>query len=265
VEDFTRKVSGQDQTDVIRHGLGARGIDFIETDAYNASPSGAYPLYDGHGNMIATLTKQPTNSFSLSARRYTDPWGVTRVGASTGKPDQRYCANLGHRQDDESGLTYMRARYYEPTTGRFISEDPARDGLNWHSFGSNTPTSLADADGRMSIYAQVFLMALIFGTTQALTEAATKSAILGGTGMQYNAAQDIVDGMIETIVVAYVINLYMTEFSKPYGRMTFNGKLGLNVVTGAIAGIGVGLLLAITAGLWQSGILAELLYLEHCT
>ncbi len=38
-EDFTRKVSGQDQTDVIRHGLGAQGIDFIGADAYNASPS----------------------------------------------------------------------------------------------------------------------------------------------------------------------------------------------------------------------------------
>ncbi|MBZ0213099.1 MAG: RHS repeat-associated core domain-containing protein [Nitrospirae bacterium] len=116
-------------------------------DAYNASPSGAYPLYDGHGNMTATLTKQPTNSFSPSARRYTDPWGVTRVGASTGKPDQRYCANLGHRQDDESGLTYMRARYYEATTGRFISEDPARDGGNWMSYCMNDPVNFADESG----------------------------------------------------------------------------------------------------------------------
>ena len=147
-EDFTRKVSGQDQTDVIRHGLGARGIDFIKTDAYNASPSGAYPLYDGHGNMIATLTKQPTNSISLSARRYTDPWGVTRVGASTGKPDQRYCANLGHRQDDESGLTYMRARYFEPTTGRFVGEDPARDGVNWFSYCAGNPTNYVDPTGK---------------------------------------------------------------------------------------------------------------------
>ncbi len=108
--------------------------------------------------MIATLTKQPTNSFSLSARRYTDPWGVTRVGASTGKPDQRYCANLGHRQDDESGLTYMRARYYEPTTGRFVSEDPAMDGGNWYAFAKNQPTVLADPSGRSAwwVHATLF-------------------------------------------------------------------------------------------------------------
>jgi RHS repeat-associated protein len=101
--------------------------------------------------MIATLTKQPTNSFSLSARRYTDPWGVTRVGASTGPPDQRYCANLGHRQDDESGLTYKRARYYEPTTGRFVSQDPAQDGSNWFVYCSKQPTNGGDPDGTTGI------------------------------------------------------------------------------------------------------------------
>ncbi len=154
MEDFTRKVSGQDQTYVIRHGLGARGIDFIETDAYNASPSGAYPLYDGHGNMIATLTKSG-GTFQVSARRYTDPWGVTRVGASTCKPDQRYCANLGHRQDDESGLTYMRARYYEPTTGRFVGEDPAMDGGNWFVYSSNAPTCRVHPSGKSDWYVHI--------------------------------------------------------------------------------------------------------------
>jgi RHS repeat-associated protein len=119
----------------------------LEVDAYNASPLAKVPLYDGHGNMIATLTKGSGGTCQVSARRYADPWGVTRVGASTGPPDQRYCANLGHRQDDESGLTYMRARYYEPTTGRFISEDPARDGANWFGYASNDPIGNVDPGG----------------------------------------------------------------------------------------------------------------------
>ncbi len=97
--------------------------------------------------MIPTLTKGSGGTFQVSARRYTDPWGTTRVGASSGSPNQRYCASLGHRQDDERGLTYMRARYYEPTTGRFLNQDPERDGVNWFAYGRNAPTMLVDPAG----------------------------------------------------------------------------------------------------------------------
>jgi RHS repeat-associated protein len=58
-----------------------------------------------------------------------------------------YCANLGH-QEDETGLVYMRARYYEPTTGRFISEDPARDGVNWYLYADGNPVNRVDSSGR---------------------------------------------------------------------------------------------------------------------
>ncbi|MBW7928568.1 MAG: RHS repeat-associated core domain-containing protein [Fimbriimonadaceae bacterium] len=173
------------ETDVTRYGLGARGIDFLEVDAYNASPLAKYPLYDGHGNMIATLTKGSGGTYQVSARRYTDPWGVTRVGASTGSPDQRYCANLGHRQDDESGLTYMRARYHEPTTGRFISEDPARDGGNWFVYCNNRPVDRADVDGASwdaieAIYRSLAPILQQFGISGLMEIAKKKGAIAFG-------------------------------------------------------------------------------------
>ncbi|MBW7928567.1 MAG: RHS repeat-associated core domain-containing protein [Fimbriimonadaceae bacterium] len=112
--------------------------------------------------MIATLTKGSGGTYQVSARRYTDPWGVTRVGASSGSPDQRYCASLGHRQDDERCLTYMRARYYEPTTGRFISEDPARDGGNWFAYCHASPTTGSDSQGRFYEVATLFALGSFF-------------------------------------------------------------------------------------------------------
>jgi len=42
-----------------------------------------------------------------------------------------YCGSLGHTSEDETGLVYMRARYYDPTVGSFISEEPGRNGGNW--------------------------------------------------------------------------------------------------------------------------------------
>ena len=30
-------------------------------------------------------------------------------------------------------------RYYDQSTGRFLSEDPARDGANWYAYCANNP------------------------------------------------------------------------------------------------------------------------------
>jgi RHS repeat-associated protein len=75
-------------------------------------------------------------------------WGGRQTGTlQTGKG---YCANLGH-PEDETGLVYMRARYYEPTTGRFISEDPARDGVNWYLYADGNPVNRIDSSGNESL------------------------------------------------------------------------------------------------------------------
>jgi hypothetical protein len=65
-------------------------------------------------------------------------------------------------QDDESGLTYMRARYYEPWTGRFVSEDPSMDGYNWYRYCENDPVNRADANGKEWFQIDDFLFRLDF-------------------------------------------------------------------------------------------------------
>lgn len=97
--------------------------------------------------MIATVNTSGT----LADGRYYDAWGnVIGSGSATGEPKGRYCANLGHVQDDESGLIYMRARYYEPTTGRFVSEDSSRNGRNWFGYCDSNPVNNIDASGKIS-------------------------------------------------------------------------------------------------------------------
>ncbi len=62
-------------TKVTRNTLGGRGIDMISTTA-SSTTTLAYPLYDGHGNMVATIGKAGTSSIA-SARTY-DVWGSVR-------------------------------------------------------------------------------------------------------------------------------------------------------------------------------------------
>jgi len=56
----------------------------------------------------------------------------------------RYC---GEYFDNETGTYYLRARYYAPRLGRFMTEDPAMDGANWYVYCYNNPVVLADSDG----------------------------------------------------------------------------------------------------------------------
>ena len=141
--DFASNGSVSKVTDF---GIGSRGIDAIYVTQSGTS-SASYPLYDDHGNMISTLSKQGTGGYSYSAQRTFDSWGTIRRGAPTGDPNGRYCANLGHKQDDESGLTYMRSRYYESASGRFVTEDIRMQGENWFTYCNNDPVNNTDGSG----------------------------------------------------------------------------------------------------------------------
>jgi RHS repeat-associated protein len=59
----------------------------------------------------------------------------------------------GREFDTETGLYYYRARYYDPQTGRFLSEDPfgfAGEDVNFYRFVGNRPTLLIDPSGHFS-------------------------------------------------------------------------------------------------------------------
>ena len=45
------------------------------------------------------------------------------------------------------GLYYSNARWYDPTLGRFITEDPARADNNWYAYTRNNPLKYVDPTG----------------------------------------------------------------------------------------------------------------------
>ena len=61
----------------------------------------------------------------------------------------------------------MRARYYEPATGRFVSEDPGRHGANWFQYCNGNPMAAGDwtAENPFLIAIGVaFLLAFLVGS-----------------------------------------------------------------------------------------------------
>lgn len=61
-------------------------------------------------------------------------------------------------EQDEEGKVYLRARYYEPAIGRFLSKDPVLPQMmasikqNRYAYAANSPTSFTDPDGAYPNY-----------------------------------------------------------------------------------------------------------------
>lgn len=111
-----------------------------------------------------------------------------QITSLTGNREGPY-AFQGREFDAESGLYYFRARYYDPSIGRFISEDPIGfvGGINRYRFVENNPLNRLDPSGMNAIVARG--VAWAFGAAAADGPLPIGDAvaviILGGTGIIY--------------------------------------------------------------------------------
>jgi len=97
---------------------------------------------DAQGNVIGLL-----NSSGVVVEGYVyTPQGVLVAGGTSVVNPLRY---KGREWDAEAGLYYMRARYYDPVVGRFISEDPIglAGGVNPYAFALSDWVNYADPTG----------------------------------------------------------------------------------------------------------------------
>ena len=73
-------------------------------------------------------------------------WGVPTVTNYNGYDGSLDVSYTG-KEADATKLYYFNARYYDRSMGRFITEDPARNGMNWFAYCNNNPLSLTDPTG----------------------------------------------------------------------------------------------------------------------
>ena len=84
--------------------------------------------------------------------RYT-PYGEL-VDGNAGQDDLGF---TGHVMDAATGLAYMQARYMDPVTGRFLSNDPVGFSadkpfmFNRYSYTFNDPVNMVDPDGEFGV------------------------------------------------------------------------------------------------------------------
>jgi RHS repeat-associated protein len=59
----------------------------------------------------------------------------------------KYCGIFGYREDEETGLMKVGARYFDTKIGRWIQKDPILDGFNWWVYCDNDPVNYVDPKG----------------------------------------------------------------------------------------------------------------------
>ncbi len=116
------------------------GVDkvFTRTDGSGTRT----PLTDGLGSTLGLADDAGT----LQTQYTYDAFGNTSNSGASSTNSSKYTG----RDDDGTGLYYYRARYYSPSTQRFISEDPIGFGggdVNLYAYVGNDPINFADPSG----------------------------------------------------------------------------------------------------------------------
>jgi RHS repeat-associated protein len=103
------------------------------TSYYNADGLGTITsLSNGAGSLAQTYTFDSFGKQTASSGSLTNPFQYA-----------------GRELDSETALYYMRARYFDPGSGRFINEDPIMfgGGRNFYAYTGNSPVVFADPSG----------------------------------------------------------------------------------------------------------------------
>lgn len=135
----------------------------IDLKAGDTTGTRRYYTHNGHTVAIRTETgltwqtsdRQGSTQLQLApgattpARIYTDPYGQLRPGSDTAATDRSW---LGKTADPTTGLTHLGHRYYNPTTGRFLTPDPLNNQAttqspNPYAYANNNPNTYTDKNG----------------------------------------------------------------------------------------------------------------------
>ena len=133
----------RDGDDVLSPVLEAGGTKFTPGISRRTGTSSYFYHQDRMGSAV-----RQTNSTqgSLTSRQYDAFGNVAYVGGTWVGPFG-FVGGEGYQEDSDSGLQLLGHRYYDPSTGRFLTRDKVKAGLNWYVYCENNTLVWSDATG----------------------------------------------------------------------------------------------------------------------
>ena len=115
-----------------------------------------------------------------------DAWGNDLYNTNTTNP----IGYRGYYLDSETGLYYLKARYYDSTTGQFTQEDTVQDDnlqYNFYGYCSANPVLYVDPDGHMTgaIAAGYYVGSYMSWNPAGWIILGVTTAVVAGVGIYY--------------------------------------------------------------------------------
>lgn len=124
------------ETTYLIYGPGGQPIAQIDPD-----DTSSWYHHDQLGSV--RLTTNASDGTQASARAY-DAYGTTATASGT----QPLLDYAGQYTDPETGYQYLRARYYDPMTGQFLTRDPlVATTEEPYAYGGSSPVNVIDPTG----------------------------------------------------------------------------------------------------------------------
>ena len=167
----------------------------------------------------------------------------------------------GYYYDNETGLYYLNARYYDPSIGRFISPDVLTildetkgqiNGLNLYMYCNNNPIMYVDPSGCFALTTIIILTLIAVGVVAGGTAAGVISYSKGYRG--WELAGHIFIGA----VIGGLIGAAIGYFAAPTiaGLLTSTGTIGGSLVLVGWGAVGGGIAISAIGELALVGTIA---------
>jgi RHS repeat-associated protein len=123
---------------------GALIDEVVSGYTYNAS--GAASNFTFHHDQVTSVVALTDPAGAVAESTTYGPFGEALTSSPTTTNALRF---TGRERDPGTNLYYYRARYYDPTIGRFIQEDPIgfSGGINRYVYAGNNPIGANDPTG----------------------------------------------------------------------------------------------------------------------
>ena len=253
---------------LIRQTGGSGTIDFIYGAGGAIGFKFAGNTYIYRRNLMGDVTHIYTTDGTLVARYAYDAWGNHKIydvnGNEVTKSMSDHIGNInpiryrGYYYDTETELYYLEARYYDPDTGRFISQDSIDflvpnhlTGLNLYAYCNNNPVMYSDPSGN-SILVTLGIMAIgaLIGAAVGAGSSIVTQQVMTGEVNWKSVGVAAVSGFVGGAIAASPLGVVgQVVAGGIIGGLTYAADSHVNNVDMSIGGMAVSIFAGMFSGL----------------